>query len=59
MVIQHRPWPLQSASVEVSSNTMTIPLGVTLPSSAPLLHFAQRLDVVAWSLERVTLPSTL
>jgi hypothetical protein len=32
---------------------MTRPLGVALPDTRPVLHFARRLDVVAWGLERV------
>ncbi len=50
--IQHMPWPLQPAAVEVRGNTMTLPLGITLPDTKPLLHFARSLDVVAWSIER-------
>jgi uncharacterized protein YqjF (DUF2071 family) len=50
--IHHAPWPLQPAAVEVEVNLMTRPLGLTLPDTPPLLHFARRLDVVAWLLER-------
>jgi len=48
--IYHEPWPLQRAEVEIETNTMTTPLGIALPPQAPLLHFAKRLDVLAWSL---------
>ena len=48
--IDHAPWPLQPAEAEIRVNTMTTPLGVGLPNTAPLLHFARRLDVVAWPL---------
>jgi hypothetical protein len=48
--IHHLPWPLEAAEAEVEVNTMASPLGVNLPAGAPLLHFARRLDVVAWSL---------
>jgi uncharacterized protein YqjF (DUF2071 family) len=51
--IAHARWPLQSAEAEITTNTMTAPLGFTLPARAPLLHFAGRLDVVAWSPEPV------
>ncbi|MCZ6679154.1 MAG: DUF2071 domain-containing protein [Candidatus Poribacteria bacterium] len=51
--IHHRPWPLQPAEAETQSNTMTAPLGIDLPKTAPLLHFAERLDVVAWALKQV------
>jgi uncharacterized protein YqjF (DUF2071 family) len=50
--IYHEPWRLQSAEVEIEANRMTSPLGLTLPPVVPLLHFARRLDVVAWPLVR-------
>jgi hypothetical protein len=34
---------------------MTVPLRFRLPHREPLLHFAPRLDVVAWTLEAVNL----
>jgi uncharacterized protein YqjF (DUF2071 family) len=46
--IHHLPWPLQSAEAETRVNTMTNPLGIDLPSSAPLAHFARYLEVLAW-----------
>jgi uncharacterized protein YqjF (DUF2071 family) len=45
--IHHRPWPLQPARAAIDVNTMADPLGIRL-DDAPLLHFAKRLDVVAW-----------
>jgi uncharacterized protein YqjF (DUF2071 family) len=45
--INHPPWPLQPAAAEIAVNTMAAPHGVVL-SGEPLLHFAQRLDMVAW-----------
>lgn len=51
--IQHVPWPLQAAEAAISRNTMTQPLGFSLPDTRPVLLFARRLDVVAWGLERV------
>jgi len=52
--IQHRPWPLQAATVEVEENTLARGLaGVDLSGPPPLVHFARSLDVVAWLLERV------
>ena len=52
--IHHEPWPLQSAEAEVEINAMVAPLGIVLSTDRPLLHFAKRLDVLAWPLERVT-----
>ncbi len=51
--IHHAPWPLRRAEAEVERNTMASPLGLDLAdierrSGPPLLHFAERLDVVAW-----------
>ena len=56
--IHHEPWPLQPAEVEIQANTMTAPLGIALPREMPLLHFAKRLDVHAWSLTRCGVPAT-
>jgi hypothetical protein len=47
--IHHQPWPLQPATATFECNTMADAIGVALPSSAPVLHFARRLDVLAWS----------
>lgn len=51
--IHHRPWLLQPAEAELAENTLTAPLGITLPPTPPLLHYAERQDMVAWALERV------
>jgi uncharacterized protein YqjF (DUF2071 family) len=49
--IHHEPWPLQPAAATIRANTMTAPLAIDLPLVTPLVHFARRLDVVAWRLE--------
>jgi len=51
--VHHAPWPLQPAEAEISANTMALASGFTLPARPPLLHFARRLDVVAWALTPV------
>jgi len=51
--IHHDPWPLQPASADVDENTMTRPMGLDLGPAPALVHFARRLDVVAWSPLRV------
>jgi uncharacterized protein len=51
--IHHARWPLQPAEAEVSVNTMTHQIGLALPDTPPLLHFARRQDVVGWTPERV------
>jgi uncharacterized protein len=48
--IHHVPWPLRDAELDLELNTMA---PVTLPDEAPLCHYAHRLDVVVWPLERV------
>jgi uncharacterized protein YqjF (DUF2071 family) len=51
--IHHHPWPLQPAEAESEANTMAAQIGLQLPETRPLLHYAQRLDVVGWWIERV------
>lgn len=51
--IQHRPWPLQTAELEIRHNSMASLQGITLPDTVPLLHFAQRQEVLVWPLHRV------
>jgi uncharacterized protein YqjF (DUF2071 family) len=51
--IHHGPWPLQPATADIDRNTMSRPLGIELPDVPPLVHFAQRQDVVAWLIHRV------
>jgi len=51
--IDHPPWPLQPAEADVSRNTMLAAHGLPTPSTAPLLHFARRLDVVAWRIQQL------
>ena len=46
--IRHDPWPLQPAEAEIRVETMAAAHGIELPAVPPLLHFAKRLDVVAW-----------
>ncbi|HEX6544396.1 MAG TPA: DUF2071 domain-containing protein [Ktedonobacterales bacterium] len=51
--IHHAPWPLQPATAEIFHNTMAAPAGLHLPETPPLLHYAERLEVVVWPLRRV------
>ena len=48
--IHHKPWPLQAADAQIAVNTMAAAAGITLPAVAPLLHFAKRMNVLAWGL---------
>jgi uncharacterized protein YqjF (DUF2071 family) len=46
--IHHPQWPLQRAEVELQRNTMISSLGIHLPNSEPVCHFARYQEVVAW-----------
>jgi uncharacterized protein YqjF (DUF2071 family) len=46
--IQHHPWPLQPAEADFERNDMAFQIGLRLPATPALLHFARRLDVIAW-----------
>lgn len=54
--IHHLPWPLQPAEAAIRMNTMARSHGIALPGTAPVLHFAGRLDVVAWAPSLVATP---
>lgn len=51
--IHHAPWPIQRAEAEFDENSIAQAAGLSLPDRPPLLHFARRLDVAAWAIERV------
>ena len=46
--IHHEPWQLQNAEADIPRNTMADAAGLRLPSMAPLLHYARRMDVITW-----------
>jgi uncharacterized protein YqjF (DUF2071 family) len=48
--IHHLPWPLENGEAEIETLDMTRILELPLPSSPPLVHFAETLQVVAWPL---------
>jgi uncharacterized protein len=47
--IHHPPWSLQLADAEFARNTMAAATRLSLPDVKPLLHFARRQDMVAWT----------
>jgi uncharacterized protein YqjF (DUF2071 family) len=51
--VHHQAWPLQRAEATFTRNTMLEPHGLSIPGSAPVLHFARRLDVAVWNAERL------
>ena len=48
--IHHPPWPLQAAEATIDVNTMGAQIELELDGT-PLLHYAERQDVVFWQLE--------
>jgi uncharacterized protein YqjF (DUF2071 family) len=46
--IHHAPWPLQKAEIDLRVNTMMHPLGIELPHTPPVAHFAGYLEVFSW-----------
>lgn len=48
--IHHPPWPLENGEAEIETLDMTRLLGIDLSPRPPLVHFAERIDVVAWLL---------
>ncbi len=51
--IHHERWPLQMAELDLESNTMALSHGIQLPDVSPLLHYAQRQEVLIWPIRRV------
>jgi uncharacterized protein len=47
--VHHAPWPLQRAELEIRSSTMTQPWQLKLEQPPALVHFAERVDVIAWA----------
>jgi uncharacterized protein YqjF (DUF2071 family) len=50
--IHHPPWSLQPAEAEVQTNTMAEAAGIELPDTPPLLHYAERIDMLGWAPKR-------
>jgi len=46
--IEHRPWPLQRGEVELETNSMLDACGLGQGAAPPLVHYAERIDVVVW-----------
>ncbi len=47
--IHHLPWPLQPAEAELDPTEQVRWAGLHLRDTGPVLHFARRLDVLAWA----------
>lgn len=50
--IDHPPWKLEHAEVDIEHNSMANGLGFELSGPPELCHFSRRTDVLAWRLER-------
>ena len=55
--IQHPPWALHAAELDLEDNTMTAAFGIPLEGD-PLLHFSPRQDVVIWTHRRAARGAT-
>jgi uncharacterized protein YqjF (DUF2071 family) len=51
--IHHPPWPLQRAEASFDVIRMTEQIGLSLPPTEPVLHYAKRQDAVAFPMQRV------
>ncbi len=51
--IDHVPWPLQPAEVELEDNTVADVLGLGPLVDVPRVHFVSSIDTVAWPTEAV------
>jgi uncharacterized protein YqjF (DUF2071 family) len=51
--IHHHPWPLRRGEAQIAQLTLGDPWDVPLEGPPKFVHFARRIDVVAWSLTRV------
>jgi uncharacterized protein YqjF (DUF2071 family) len=54
--IHHPPWPLEEGEADIEALDMTRSLALDLPRTPPLVHFAERLDVIGWPLRPVSSP---
>lgn len=52
--IDHPAWPLQRAEAEIRMNTLGGWLGIPMQGTPETLHFAKRLDVHGWMIEKIT-----
>jgi uncharacterized protein YqjF (DUF2071 family) len=51
--IHHVPWLLHKAEATLERNTLPEAVGIKLPDTEPLTHYAEELEVLAWLPERV------
>jgi uncharacterized protein len=51
--IHHQPWTLQQSGVQEFSSTMLEANGIPAPTTQPLVHYAEEVNVDIWALESV------
>jgi uncharacterized protein len=51
--VHHEPWPLRHASADIRTNSMIQSHGLRVEPAAPLLHFAEKIDVVVWDADLI------
>jgi uncharacterized protein YqjF (DUF2071 family) len=51
--VHHAPWPLQQGSAEIDATDLLATHRLEV-QGAPVLHFSAGVDVIVWSLERLT-----
>ncbi len=51
--VHHAAWPLQPAECDIEVCDMTAGLGLDLPGTPPVAHYASRVDVAGWRPVRV------
>lgn len=51
--IHHEPWPLQEAELTKWGSTMLEANNLNQPKNDPIVHYAEKIDVEIWYLERV------
>lgn len=51
--VHHQPWSLQGANVEIRSNSLADPYGLTLPAEPNLCHFSRSLKMLVWAPESI------
>lgn len=53
--IHHDPWLLQRAEADIHFNSMAQSSRITLPDTAPLLHYADKLNVKVWPFQECSI----
>ncbi len=52
--IHHLPWPIQAAELEIIRDTMARSHNIQLLDTSPLLHYANRQEVLIWPLQALS-----